>query len=202
MGLTPGRGTKIPKALHQKKNVTNPKYLDTKKPSSYTHFLVSWPRRPQVIKAILTINHSTYNLSISSLQKSLRQTHPNFGSKLSSIMATVWINCFLVWLLSLTVWCHCVSHSVVSNFFVTLWTIHCQAPLSMEFSKQILEWVAISFSRESSQPRDWTQVSCTAGRFVTVWPPCLVFVFDGTLVPLLEWNWKSISRPSSAPPRS
>ena len=29
---------------------------------------------------------------------------------------------------------------------------------------RILEWVAISFSRESSWPRDWTQVSCIAGR--------------------------------------
>ena len=30
---------------------------------------------------------------------------------------------------------------------------------------RIVEWVAISFSRESSQPRDRTQVSCIAGRF-------------------------------------
>ena len=34
---------------------------------------------------------------------------------------------------------------------------------------RVLEWVAISFSRGSFQPRDWTQVSSTAGRFVTVW---------------------------------
>ena len=33
---------------------------------------------------------------------------------------------------------------------------------------RILEQVAISFSRESSPPRDGTQVSCTAGRFFTV----------------------------------
>ena len=31
----------------------------------------------------------------------------------------------------------------------------------------ILEWVAISFSRGSSQPRDQTQVSCIEGRFFT-----------------------------------
>ena len=31
----------------------------------------------------------------------------------------------------------------------------------------ILEWVAIPFSRGSSRPRDWTQVSCIAGRFFT-----------------------------------
>ena len=34
---------------------------------------------------------------------------------------------------------------------------------------RILEWVAISFSRGSSQPRDQTQVSSIAGRFLTIW---------------------------------
>ena len=33
----------------------------------------------------------------------------------------------------------------------------------------VLEWVSIPFSRGSSQPREWTQVSCIAGRFFTVW---------------------------------
>ena len=34
---------------------------------------------------------------------------------------------------------------------------------------RILEWVAISFSRGSSWPRDGTWVSCIAGRFFTAW---------------------------------
>ena len=34
---------------------------------------------------------------------------------------------------------------------------------------RILEWVAIPFSRGSSWPRDRTWVSCTAGRFFTIW---------------------------------
>ena len=34
---------------------------------------------------------------------------------------------------------------------------------------RMLEWVAIPFSRGSSQPGDWTWVSCIAGRFFTVW---------------------------------
>ena len=34
---------------------------------------------------------------------------------------------------------------------------------------RILEWVAFPFSRGSSQPRDWTQVSRTAGEFFTSW---------------------------------
>ena len=37
------------------------------------------------------------------------------------------------------------------------------------FQARILEWVAIYFSRGSSQPRDRTWVSCTAGRFFTDW---------------------------------
>ena len=36
------------------------------------------------------------------------------------------------------------------------------------FQERILEWVAISFSRGFSQPRDRTQVSCTAGGFFTL----------------------------------
>ena len=34
---------------------------------------------------------------------------------------------------------------------------------------RIMEWVAIPFSRGSSQPRDWTQVSSSAGRFFTIY---------------------------------
>ena len=37
------------------------------------------------------------------------------------------------------------------------------------FQARILEWVAISFSRRSSRPRDWTQVSCISGRLFTTW---------------------------------
>ena len=35
--------------------------------------------------------------------------------------------------------------------------------------QRILEWIAIPFSRGSSQPRNQTQVSCIAGRFFTIW---------------------------------
>ena len=47
-----------------------------------------------------------------------------------------------------------------------------QAPPSMGFSRQeVLEWVAISFSRESSQPRDQTQVSHIVDRRLLSEPP-------------------------------
>ena len=34
---------------------------------------------------------------------------------------------------------------------------------------RILGWVAIFFSRRSPWPKGWTQVSCVAGRFFTLW---------------------------------
>ena len=37
------------------------------------------------------------------------------------------------------------------------------------FQARVLEWVAISFSRGSSWPRDRPQVSCIAGRRFTLW---------------------------------
>ena len=57
-----------------------------------------------------------------------------------------------------------ISRSVVPDS-ETPWTAACQASLSMGlFQARILERVAVSFSRASSQPRDRTWVSCTAGK--------------------------------------
>ena len=48
------------------------------------------------------------------------------------------------------------------------------SPIHGMFQARTLEWVAISFSRESSWPRDWTQVSCTVGRSIS-------FLFAGKI---------------------
>ena len=48
---------------------------------------------------------------------------------------------------------------------------HCRQvlyQLSHEGSPRILEWVSCPFSRGSSQPKNWTQVSCSAGGFFTI----------------------------------
>ena len=48
-----------------------------------------------------------------------------------------------------------------------------------------LEWIAISFYWGSSQPRDWTRVSCSVGRFFTIWAT-KVYLFislGGTVFP-------------------
>ena len=48
----------------------------------------------------------------------------------------------------------------VSRLFVTARTVVHQTPLSMGILQaRIWEWVGISFSWGSSQPRDWTWVS-------------------------------------------
>ena len=64
-----------------------------------------------------------------------------------------------------------LSHSVVSDslLFVTPWAAVHQASLSMGILQaRILEWVAMPSFRESSQPRDLTQVSCIAGELFTI----------------------------------
>ena len=61
------------------------------------------------------------------------------------------------------------------QLFATPWTVAYQASPSMGFSvhgilqARILEWVTISFSRGSSQPRDQTRVSRIGGRHFYLW---------------------------------
>ena len=57
----------------------------------------------------------------------------------------------------------------------SMWQVECSqatvppgSPVHGISQARILEWVAISSSRGSSQPRDWTQVSHIAGRFFTI----------------------------------
>ena len=55
-------------------------------------------------------------------------------------------------------------------FFVTPWTVACQAPLYMGLLQaRMLEWVAIFSSRGSSQPRNRTRVSSIASKFFIIW---------------------------------
>ena len=54
--------------------------------------------------------------------------------------------------------------------FVTPWTVARQAYLTMGMLQaRILEWVAMSSFRESSQPKDPTQASRMAAGFFTIW---------------------------------
>ena len=65
------------------------------------------------------------------------------------------------------------------------------------FQARVLEWVAISFSRESSWPRDWTRVSRVVGKCFTIWATGEVKKagkgddrrWDGWMAWLTQWTW-------------
>ena len=65
-----------------------------------------------------------------------------------------------------------VKESEVAQSCLTLCNpMDCSLPDSSVhgiFQARVLEWIAISFSRGSFQPRDRTRVSCTVGRRFTV----------------------------------
>ena len=62
--------------------------------------------------------------------------------------------------------CVCVSRSVMSDSVVSDGSLTGSSVRGI-LQVRILEWVAISFSRGSSQLRGQTQISHTAGRFST-----------------------------------
>ena len=78
--------------------------------------------------------------------------------------------------------------------------LHCKwilYQLSHQGSPRILEWVDYPFSSRSFQPRNWTRVSCTAGRFFTTWamreaPVCCIWknlsAMQETWVQSLGWE--------------
>ena len=67
----------------------------------------------------------------------------------------------------------CCLLCLVAQSCLTLWdpkTVLWQPPLFVEILKaRILVWVAMPFSRGSSQPRNQTQGSCIAVQFSTIW---------------------------------
>ena len=92
------------------------------------------------------------------------------GKMVQSLWETVWQ--FLKRLNIVTVKSSdSVSHSVMSDS-VRPHGLYYSLPGSSAhgiLQARILELVAIFFSRGSSWIRDWTRVSCIAGRFFTVW---------------------------------
>ena len=71
--------------------------------------------------------------------------------------------------------CVCVCCVLVPQLFLTLCnSMDCSPPVSSVhgiFQARELKWIAISFSKRSSQPRDQTCVSCIASRSFTFEPP-------------------------------
>ena len=67
---------------------------------------------------------------------------------------------------------HCGRGSVAQSCLTLCDTVDCNPSGSFVrciLLGRILKWVAVSFSREPSRPRNQTWVSCIAGRFFTNW---------------------------------
>ena len=85
------------------------------------------------------------------------------------LAARSWIVCSFFCISCAWVQCVCVSCSVMSDLCYPMDYSPPGSSLHGILQARILEWVAISFSRGSSRPRDRTQVSCIAGKCFTVW---------------------------------
>ena len=75
----------------------------------------------------------------------------------------IWIKVIQIWPLPTKILKVKVAQSCPTLFNPTDYTVH------GTLQARTLEWVAFPFSRGSSQPRDRTQVSLTAGGFFTNW---------------------------------
>ena len=97
---------------------------------------------------------------------------PFFRVKGNKGMGSIWMSQKL---LALSLCLFLRDMCLVAKSCSTLWdTMDCRLPGSSIHGisqARILEWVAISFSRGSSQPRDQTPVSCIADGFFTTEPP-------------------------------
>ena len=85
------------------------------------------------------------------------------------------------------------SESAVSQLCPTLCDhMGCSLPGSSVhgiFQAIVLEWIAISFSRGSSQPRDRTQVSRVVDRCFTIWDTREVLDLKSTLLYICLYQW-------------
>ena len=90
---------------------------------------------------------------------------------------------------AVTINCACCLLSRFNSvqLFASLWTVACQAPLSMgSLHARVLEWIAMPSSRGSSWLRDWTHISydscigCSLPAHPISWEaqPITILVYD------------------------
>ena len=121
----------------------------------YIHTLTAWWKRRAERGAVGSTQDAPSNISLvrasHTTMPNSRETgkhDPSVGTEaVENQMMMKWTSLSRVWL------------------FATPWTNTVHGILQA----RILEWVAFPFSRGSSQPRDWTQISCIIGRFFIIW---------------------------------
>ena len=81
---------------------------------------------------------------------------------------------------SVRMYCYCC---LVAKSYLTLYGhMDCGSSIHGNSQARILEWVAISFSRGFSWPRDWTYISCIEGR-------CFATEALGKPIYIILMNW-------------
>ena len=84
--------------------------------------------------------------------------------------------------------CAVLSHSVVPHSFVIPWTVACQAPLSMGFSRQEY-WSGLPFPPLGDLPQPGVKSMSFVSPALAVWSEsCLL-----SRACSLSWNWKVLS---------
>ena len=87
-----------------------------------------------------------------------------------------WVSIFIFMSGFLSLWCVCISYRVLvfgccwlvsQSCLNLLWPYGLKLTTLLISQASILELIAISFSRESSWPRDWTYISCIESSFFT-----------------------------------
>ena len=83
-------------------------------------------------------------------------------------------NLYKVWSLIIKYWFSAwkVKVKVTQSRLTLCDPMYCSLPgpsVHGNFQVRILKWIMVPFSRGSSQPRNWTQVSCIAGGFFIIW---------------------------------
>ena len=88
---------------------------------------------------------------------------------------------------------HLFDHSVAQSCPTICGPMDCSLSGSSVhgiFQARVLEWIAISFSRGSSRPRNPTQVSRIAGRRFTIWATRESMVFPVVMYGCESWTIK------------
>ena len=114
-----------------------------------------------------------------------------FNNNINVPNAEVLLNNEIDWLKRIRVSCSVYGCCLIAKLCPTLGTPWTVQPSRLfcpwDFSPRILEWVAVSSSRGSSQPRHFSHGSCIAGGFYTTEPPGKPVQFITSLLNLFSF---------------
>ena len=125
----------------------------------------------QCLTMCMTAPHSFKKIIQTRASAGLNLRNPGLNNLTS---ADNWLSALLTLNLNICQYINTAEHFVFQSCLTLCDPMDYSPPGSSVHSileARILEWVAISFSRRSSRPRDRAWVSCTAGRLFTIWAP-------------------------------